>query len=382
MANFSSPQTPRPQNWSPTHIDLPDNTTTKFSLIQWWYKSTSMSEVGSDASFVKRETVRKSQLLSTVLFYYTIVVIAFLPCCLYLPQPAIVWADAGLVVSAIAALFLNKYGYAMVASLTVVIMFELMLTLALGLITPLDEPSMQLYDLYIMGELLAVSLLPVRSVFIFAFFNSVIILASLLYQPHTAFFIIDMKTQLIPTMVRPIALQFIVAGVSYVWVKSTTKAIARADRAEMVATLEHALGDQKRDLEEGIEQILQTHVAIANGNLNARAPLTQDNALWQIARALNTLLVRLQRAVLAEKELQRVEQAVSSSVRAIQIAEQQRLSPRISFTQTAIDPLIAALQGKTLSYTRVPISQSSGTYPRHDTDGDHISQPQTPPKYS
>ncbi|GLV54747.1 hypothetical protein KDH_15940 [Dictyobacter sp. S3.2.2.5] len=380
MANFSSPETPQPgKNWSPTEVVQKD-TPNGNSLVRWWYRTTAMPEVGPDASFVKRETVRRSQLLSTVLFYYIIVVIVFLPCCLLLPQPAIVWADAGLVISSIGALFLNRKGYALIAALTVVVMFELMLTLALGLITPLDEPSIQLYDLYIMGELLAVSLLPARSVFIFAFCNCLIIIASLLYQPHTAFFNIDMQTQFIPTLIRPVALQFIVAGVSYVWVKSTTKAIARADRAEMVAKLEHALGDQKRELEEGIEQILQTHVAVANGHYNARAPLTQDNALWQIARALNTLLVRLQRAVLAEKELQRVEQAVSASVRAVQHAELQHRSPRLAFTQTAIDPLIAVLQGKTLAYTQSPLSQKETVYPQFPTEGVHLSQP-GPTKY-
>ncbi|GCE22941.1 hypothetical protein [Dictyobacter kobayashii] len=376
MANFSTPETPLPRkDWSPAEVVVKREANNGNPLVQWWYRTTSMAEVSSDASFVKRETVRKSQLLSTVLFYYIIVVIVFLPCCLLLPQPAIVWADLGLVISGFVALFLNRQGYALAASLTVVIMFELMLSLALGLITPLDEPSIQLYDLYIMGELLAVSLLPARSVFIFAIVNCLLILTSMLYQPHTTFFNIDMQTQFIPTIVRPIALQFIVAGVSFVWVQSTTKAIARADRAEMVATLEHALGDQKRELEEGIEQILQTHVAVANGNYNARAPLTQDNSLWQIARALNTLLVRLQRAALAEKELQRVEQAVTASVRAVQHAELQHQSPRIPFTQTAIDPLIAVLQGKTLSYTQSPMSQQNMIYAPFPSEGGRLSHP-------
>jgi len=52
------------------------------------------------------------------------------------------------------------------------------------------------------------------------------------------------------------------------------EALVRADRAETVAALEHALLEQKRDLELGIQQILQTHVTIANGNLDARAPLS------------------------------------------------------------------------------------------------------------
>jgi len=136
-----------------------------------------------------------------------------------------------------------------------------------------------------------------------------------------------------------------------------SEAIVRVDRAETIAILEHALLEQKRDLELGIQQILQTHVTIANGNLNARAPLSQDNVLWQIARALNTLLTRFQRAVIAEKELQRTEQAVRISVNTVQQAESQNQFPCLTFTQTTLDPLIAALQGKTLSYTQSPLPQ-------------------------
>lgn len=379
MTNFSSPETPRPQiDWSPDEV-VKQKEKHKGTLVQWWYATTSTQEVTSNASFVKREAARKSQLLSTVLFYYSIVVVVFLPCCLFLSHPTITWADGGLILSAIVALILNRNGFTLSSALVVVIMFELMLTVALLITTPLDGPSIQLYDLYIIAELLAVSLLPVRNVFIFAVFNSLVILASLLYQPHTHFLNLDLQTQLIPTLIRPIALQFLVAGVSYVWVYSTTRAIARADRAEMIATLEHALGDQKKDLEDGIEKILQTHVAIANGNLNARAPLTQDNALWQIARALNTLLVRLQRAVQAERELQRVEQAITTSVRTVQQAEQQQQAPQIPFTQTAIDPLIAVVQGKTIAYIQPPNVQASRMYAQFPSENQHPYLP--PPQF-
>jgi hypothetical protein len=362
MANQLSPaKVILKKDWSPTEVvkhDTRQSTTT----TQWWFERTSIPEVANDASFFKREAVRKSQLLSIVLFYYTIVVIVFLPCCFFLRNPNIAWADGGLIISAFTALHLNRRGFTGIAAIIIVVMYELMLSLALVLLTPLDEPSIQLYDLYIMAELLAVSLLPARNVFVIALANSMIILASLVIQPHLSAMNLDLQSQFIPLMIRPIALQFIVAGVSYVWVRSTTKAIARADRAEMIATLEHALGNQKQDLQEGIEQILKTHVAIANGNFNARAPLTQDNSLWQIARALNTLLVRLQRAVQAERELQRVERAVSASVHVVQLAEEQHQSPHLPFTQTTIDPLIAVLQGKTLSYVQSPFSQKNTPY--------------------
>lgn len=365
MKNTSIPDTPLPdKNWSPTDVvenkGIAQPPEKQNRLVQWWYNATSLPEVPADASFVKREIVRKSRLFSTVLFFFTLVIIVFLPICLLLSNRYDFWIDAVLIVLSIGSLGINRMGKTFIAGILVVVAFQLALTIIIFTTTPFDETSIQIYDLFIMTELLAVSLLPTRSVFIVAAFNSAVIIASLLYEPLTPVLATDLKTQFLPVMIRPVALQFIVAGVTYVWVYSTSKAIARADRAEMVATLEHALVEQKRELELGIEQILQTHVSVANGNFNARAPLTQDNALWQIARALNTLLVRLQRASLAERELQRVEKAVTFSVSTLQQAEQQQKRPRLAFTHTTIDPLIAALQGKTLAYTQSPLVRQNG----------------------
>lgn len=329
---------------------IPRESKKQSGLIQHWYNLTAIPDAPVNASFPQREAARKSHLLSTVLFFFTLVIIVFLPCCLLLPNHYDFWIDAVLIVLSFIALVLNRKGKTLAAGILVVAASQAALTLIIFTTTPFDETSLQLYDLFIMTELLAVSLLPPRSVFIVAVANSAAILASLLYEVHTPVLTADLRTQFIPVMVRPIALQFIIAGVTYVWVYSTLKAIVRADRAETVAMLEHTLVEQKQDLELGIEQILQTHVAIANGNLNARAPLTQNNVLWQIARALNTLLTRFQRAMMAERELQRVRQAIYYSVDIIQQSERQNQLPCLSFTHTALDPLIAALQGKTLSY--------------------------------
>src|SRR5690349_22119005 len=42
--------------------------------------------------------------------------------------------------------------------------------------------------------------------------------------------------------------------------------------------------------------LFRSHVRAANGDYTARAPLGQDNLLWQIASSLNNLLSRLQRS--------------------------------------------------------------------------------------
>lgn len=355
-----SPETPQHKTaWSPTEI-VEERTEPERSLVQWWYSLTALPEISTKASFVKRERVRKSRLLSTVTFYYLIVLLAFAPACMFLPNPLDVWLVIIAIILTITALACNRQGNVVLAGILVVASYEIALTVAMFTTTPFDETSLQIYDLFIIGELLAVSLLPARNVFLCAVMNATFILISLLFQKHNAILAKDLTTQLLPILVRPVSLQFIIAGVTYVWVYSTSKAIARADRAEMIATLEHEMAVQKQELENGIDQILQTHVAVANGNLNARAPLNQESILWQIARALNTLLVRYQRSSMAEKELLQVQQAVAFSVRVLQQAEQQQQLPVLPFTQTTIDPLIAAVQGKTLGITRVPTEIARG----------------------
>lgn len=95
---------------------------------------------------------------------------------------------------------------------------------------------------------------------------------------------------------QPIGLQIIVAVVTYLWVRSALRAIARADRAEEVAELQQREAERTHQLESGIQQLLRTQVRAANGDLTARANLSQDNILWQVGISLNFLLTRLQKA--------------------------------------------------------------------------------------
>jgi len=56
--------------------------------------------------------------------------------------------------------------------------------------------------------------------------------------------------------------------------------------------------------EEGIHAIQQTQVRVANGDYQARAPLAEENVLWQVAFSLNTMILRLERAAGAEQRTQ------------------------------------------------------------------------------
>ncbi len=306
------------RHWLPNEI-VEQESVKRSGLIQWWYDQTAIPDPPVSASFAKREAARKSRLVSTIIFWLIVSFALFIPGCFVVPNHYIIYADIGMLVFCVIAIFFNKMQNPQAAGVLLTIGFELALTAIIFTTRPYDEPSIQQYELFVFGELLC------------------------------------LQTQWAPILIRPVAVQLLVAFVCWLWVHSASQAIKRADRAEMVAKLEHELSEQKRELEVGIQQILQTHVEIANGNLKARAPLNQDNALWQIARALNNLLVRLQRANQAEIRLQRVDKAVNVTVQAIQYAEQTNQAPHIFLTQTEIDPLIAALQGKTVAST--PVAQ-------------------------
>jgi hypothetical protein len=335
------------QEWS-LHELIGQEPGKKKGLIQWWFNLTAIPDAPSDASFWRRELARKSHLISAITFFLLLIFTTFIPGCLIVPNHYILYVDLGMIIVCVAAIFANRAQQIYLAGALLTIAFELALTVVIFTTMPLDEPSIQQYELFVFGELLCVSLLNPSSVFLTMLYNIGIITVSLLWQTQTAILSHDLQTQFLAIWLRPVAVQFLVASVTYLWVKSSIRAIERADRAEMIAKLEHEIAEQKQHLEEGIKRIMETHVEIANGNLSVRAPLTQDNDLWQIAQALNTLLVRLQRAVLAEKALQRVESAIASTVSSIQKTDPQQ-SLQLSLTQTEIDPLIVALQGKTVA---------------------------------
>jgi hypothetical protein len=117
-----------------------------------------------------------------------------------------------------------------------------------------------------------------------------------------------------------------------------------------VAALEHAYAAQRQQLEVGVQQILQTHVRIANGDYSARAPLTQDNVLWQIAVSLNNLVTRLrtsnQEAGQAAYELARQNDEIQRLAAALRDLQANRRPVWPAPTGTAVDQLILILSGR------------------------------------
>jgi hypothetical protein len=303
------------QEWSKTYLPQEADTREK-GFFAWWYRLSAPPTPPANASLREREIARRGRLTSLVLFFMVLLLAAGIPAQIFQnPQAAV--PLIGLSLPILLSIWLNRRKNINVAGAIVVVLLVGGLSLVLTFLQPggmLSSNSISFYDLMIEGELFAVSLLPAEAVFIVAAYNCIFVVMNYNLLPHTA----DLNTVAAiagaDVLVRPIGLFIMVALITYLWVRSATRAIQRADRAEQIALLEHALAkqtqtvaDQKRQLDTSIHYIVQTHMQVANGDLSARVPLTQDNILWEIAGTLNNLLSRFQHARLAEQKLEELQ---------------------------------------------------------------------------
>ncbi|MBO0778901.1 MAG: hypothetical protein J2P37_08760 [Ktedonobacteraceae bacterium] len=350
MDNIAPDRPTATQPWHPSEVVEQEPEQGVF--FQWWYTLTAPPRVPVDASFVRREVDRKARLLSTVAFFFGIVLLIFLPASFFM-QRIIVIADTFAIVATLIALIFNRVGKTTLSGL--IIVFGSEIALATGILgnNPFRPADIQLYDLYVLLILLAVSLLPPRYVFLFALLHSLFISVDLIYlmgHPELAGALSqDLQTQIIPAIARSVGLQLLAAGVSYIWVGSSSRAIERANRAEMVATLEHTIAEQraiseqeKQELTESIQLLIQTHTALANGQTMNRIPYPPAKILWPLIGTMNTLWGRLQRAQQVEREYQQLQQAIATYANLIRKDTHAAL-PLVN-TGTSLDQLILAAQ--------------------------------------
>lgn len=344
---LSSKSVSERDTWSPDEI-LTSKPDMQDHLLSWWYNLTAVPEPPAQASFVKREAARRVRLFSTVAFFFLLILILFFPACFFLPNPLVVYMDGLMVGMVVLSLFINRTGRSIFAGVFLIIVSELVLTIVIITTTPFDETSIQFFDLYLVVDLLAVSLIPPQSVFIVAFCSSLFIYFDLLYQPHTPVFAHDLLTQFLPVLIRPIALQIIIAGVAYLWVRNSTRAIARADRAEMLANLEHAMVEERarKQLEESIQWLVKTHAEAMNKQIIAKIPYPLEaRMLWPLIGIINSLWVRLQHAHQTDHELRYLRQAIAAYT---EVLNQTLRSPQqalpVPQTKTDLDSLMLAVR--------------------------------------
>lgn len=319
----------------------------------WWHRLTVAPEVrASTTTAAQREAYRQARLVSSINFALIVVVCLLIPATLFIPNHYVILACCGMLGICLLAALITRANRARLAGMILVAMLEAALLAVIASTLPFDVPNLPLYDLLLMVELFAASLLPPGFIIGTALLNVLFIIAHL-YLLRSGFGTPALQqylhTQFYAALIRPAALEIIVAVVATLWVRSTTQAIKRANRAELIARLEHTLAQQKEQLDYEIQQILQTHTEIANGNLDARSPLTRGQALWPLANALNTLLSRHQRLVRVEQQQKRLEQALLALTQTLYEAEvRQQALPAFPQTSTQLDPILKQLSNKQL----------------------------------
>ncbi len=257
------------------------------------------SEAELSPSLTSREQSRRKQIVSVVLLVIILFQLIDLPgAIMSRDATSIGIALLGLALCGLALVF-NHFGRVTVVSILLILVVDLgcglmLLTSPMGL----DVGDLPVFDVLLVSELIAVSLLPAVSVFPVAITNVLFILLVIAFQPHTPAFNMMLSSEMgYNAVAQPISLQIVVALITYFWVRSALRAIARADRAEEITQL------QQREAEQHLLEVL---VRAANGEHNVRANLQTDNILWRVGSALNILLIRLRRAMQVEEENRRL----------------------------------------------------------------------------
>jgi hypothetical protein len=329
----------------PYTIQQPNAPRGTFRPLVWWLHLTSTGWQHPPRNFAESELARRSRLASYLFLGLLVTGAVFLTA--GASDVPTLLAIIGGMVGGVIGCILNRAGFVGIAGL-----FVPLVVLAAVFGADLSAPAGQLgpdylpsYDVLVLGVVVAGSLLTPGAAFLMAFVNCIAIIVDFfwLQSPNAALATEINQDGLGLLLGRPIGLEIAVAVVAFLWVSGTINAARRADRAEELAALEHAYAEQRRQLEIGVQQILATHVRIANGDFGARAPLTQDNVLWQIAVSLNNLLGRLQKAGQAEYRLQRTDEEIDRLVMALRDLQAQRRAIWPAPAGTSADKLLAVL---------------------------------------
>ncbi len=317
------------------------------SRLGWWYRVAAPNPPIDSANLQQREVYRRGRLISIALLMILVVATIVMLTVGVFVNHALGYNIAATIVILLLAVAMNRRGQVIIAGILVVSALDLSLMLNWLSYPTISIFLLPLLDLLVLPELFAVSLLPPIAVFIDASIHIIFIVSTLtfLFPQDSALHALLHTTSLQDALARPIVIQVSVAVITYLWVTSATQAIARADRATTIATLERTMAEQaqmeaeqKRELERSVQQIIQTHMHVANGNFSARVPLHQGAVLWEVAGSLNNLLSRLQRWRQDSLKLHQYDAALALYIQ----ARNQQPNGRISWhpTGTPVDILV------------------------------------------
>jgi hypothetical protein len=302
----------------------------------WWYRISCLPEPAANASLVQREQYRRARLVSLFIFLMQLFVITSLPAGFSGTNPLLAVVLIFAFLANVAAMITNRMGLVTIAGLLVV--FNVEISMSTNIITTphgLSLAAVPLFDMLVVPLVLSASLLPTGFVFLFAALNSIFVVLGMFMLPHAPDLAAALKTSTFGLVSLPIFIQLILAFIAFFWVRGANQAIARADRAEQIALLEHeisesrkALADQKEQLEQAIQVIAQALMQANQSDTYQRIP-TQGNVLWEIAGPINNMISRLQRLRYIEAEHQQYQKELNMLYSALRAALESGQPPRL-----------------------------------------------------
>src|SRR5690348_6647837 len=334
----AEPQLPRPRRITATPL-----------RVNWWLRLTSAGWDTPQYTVAQREMTRRSRLASWLILGLFLALVVVSP--LVTGDTQTLVAFSFFVIGLTLCAVLNRRG---LVNATGAILVALIILVIMGptVTSPLGLTMGQLpnYDALAIAVLVAATLLPRWAIFAVAGLNSAIVVADFTLRPHhpnvqqDAALYASPTLQTISLLVRPIALELMVAVVAYLWIRGTDEAIRRADRAEEIAQLEQREAERARDLTEGVQQLLAVHVRLANGDFRARAPQVRSPQLAQIGQSLNSLINRLTRFAQVEALLQRTHVEATRLADALQRARHGQPFNPPPTSGTPLDPVVETLR--------------------------------------
>lgn len=306
------------------------------ALATWWCHHMDPPEPPASASIFQREKVRRGRIASIIVSMLLLALLSLLPVALMNHDPrTAIGILLGVGVCAL-ALFLNRRGAIEIAGILILaLIYGAQVYIVSTYSGGMTLGKLALLDFTIVPDVVVLAFFPVNSLFLVTGLDLITAWAIITLTPHNTTITTLLRTAPYQIFAHVYILQIIVAVALYLWARSSEQAIRRADQAEEVARLEKREKElQQQELERmhqldtGIQAILQTHIAVANGDLNARAPLNHEHMLWQVAFALNNLIGRIQRLSAAENAPKTEPQSVNELNRQLQHKKDLPLQPK------------------------------------------------------
>src|SRR5579875_1068640 len=272
--------------------------------LEPWYRRTAAPEPPASASFAERDLARRGRLASAILLGFMLVGLARLPFVLHDPSALLITGVALVALVGLAAL--NRFGRVNTVGALLLLMSYIILGISAMPGGSMNANSPLALDLLVVTELIAATVLPPISVLVVAALNSLMIVGLVFLAPHTDSFtalLADSSGGVGTLLARSVALQVLVAGVAFLWVRGALLALRRADRAEEIAILERREIERTHEIEEGVRQLQSSLVQLANGDYSVRVPPMRNTLLWQVGVSINNLIARLGRVSQGEADI-------------------------------------------------------------------------------